>query len=71
MSLQKAIKERELPEDSEWEDINAYDSNKSLKKYIKEMGLPDGSTWDDITRSYQIVIDQYHRENPEDSEDST
>lgn len=71
MSLQKAIKERGLPDDSEWEDINAYDSNKSLKKYIKEMGLPDGSTWDDVTRSYQIVIDQYHRENPEDSEDST
>ena len=43
----------------------------SLQKAIKERGLPDGSTWDDITRSYQIVIDQYHRENPEDSEDST
>ena len=50
MDLQKAIKERGLPEDSEWEDINQYDSNESLKKAIKERGLPEGSEWAHINR---------------------
>ena len=50
MALQKAIKERGLPEGSEWEDINQYDSNESLKKEIKARGLPEGSTWADINQ---------------------